>query len=103
VSPIHGVTRTGPPVSLPSTPTDARAVTERWHCVGAMNDNSSLPGWRDSAAASPRSAIAVRNVHVPYHVVDATSDPMSCLQRVTTAVAATPPLVHLLAPRCEHF
>lgn len=46
---------------------------------------------------------AVRNAHVPYHVVNATSDPLSCLQRVTTAVATTPPLVHLLAPRCEHF
>lgn len=46
---------------------------------------------------------AVRALRLPYHVVDATSDPTSCLHRVTTAFATTPPLAHLLTSRCEHF
>lgn len=45
---------------------------------------------------------AVRALHLPYHVVDATGDPTSCLHRVTTALATTPLLAHLLASRCEH-
>jgi adenylate kinase family enzyme len=46
---------------------------------------------------------AVRSLCLPYHVVDATGDPTSCLHRVTTALAATSPLAHLLASRCEHL
>lgn len=44
----------------------------------------------------------VTALHLPYHVVDATGDPMSCLDRVSTALATTPPLAHLLTSRCEH-
>lgn len=45
---------------------------------------------------------AVTALHLPYHVVDASDDPTSCLHRVTTALAATPPLAYLTS-RCEHF
>jgi hypothetical protein len=45
---------------------------------------------------------AATTLQLPYHVVDATSDPTSCVHRVTTALAATQPLAHLLSARYEH-
>lgn len=45
---------------------------------------------------------AATALQLPYHVVDASDDPTICLHRVTTALAATPPLAYLPS-RCEHF
>ncbi|MGH3710172.1 MAG: hypothetical protein ACRDQ9_16430 [Pseudonocardiaceae bacterium] len=51
-------------------------------------------------SAIRRAATALQ---VPYHWVDATGDPGTCLQSVVTALAATKPLTDLLGSRHEHF
>jgi hypothetical protein len=45
---------------------------------------------------------AARALHIPYHAVDATGDPDTCLQPVVTALAAAEPLPQVLGSRYEH-
>ncbi len=59
-----------------------------------------LARFRRRIPAIRRAATAL---HLPYRAVDATGDPDTCLQDVTMALAATEPLAHLFASRCEHL
>ena len=46
---------------------------------------------------------AATTLHLLCHAVDAAGDPHTCLQGVTTALAATEPLTPLFASRREHL
>ena len=59
-----------------------------------------LARFRRRIPAIRRAATAL---HLPYRAVDATGDPDSCLQGVTTALATTDPLALLFASWREHL
>ncbi len=59
-----------------------------------------LARFRRRIPAIRRAATAL---HLPYHAVDATCDPDTCLHHVTTMLDAAEPWAHPLASRREHL
>lgn len=50
----------------------------------------------------PAIRTAAKHLHLPYHEVDATADPTTCLHRVTAVLAAAEPLADVLTSCGEH-